>query len=42
MFDDEPGKKQKVIDGNTKALNDANAKMTAIEAQLKAKGAAPR
>lgn len=42
MFDDEPGKKQKVIDGNTKVLNDSNAKMAAIEAQLKAKGAAPR
>lgn len=40
-FDDEPGKKQKVIDGNTKALNDANAKMAALESQLKAKGAAP-
>lgn len=42
MFDDEPGKKQKVIDGNTKALNDANAKMAALEARLKDKGAAPR
>jgi hypothetical protein len=41
MFDNEPGKKQKVIDGNTKVLNDANAKLAAIEAQLKDKGAAP-
>lgn len=40
-FDDEPGKKQSVIDGNTKVLDRANADMAAIEAQLKDKGAAP-
>ena len=42
MFDDDPKKKQYVIDNNTKLLNDANAKLIAIEAQLKDKGAAPR
>jgi hypothetical protein len=42
MFDDDPAKKQNVIDGNTKSLNDANAQMAALEAQLKAKGASPR
>jgi hypothetical protein len=41
MFDDVPGKKQSVIDGNTKLLERANADMAAIEAQLKDKGAAP-
>jgi hypothetical protein len=41
MFDDVPGKKQSVIDGNTKVLERANAEMAAIEAQLKDKGAAP-
>ena len=41
MFDDVPGKKQSVIDGNTKVLDRANAEMAEIEAQLKAKGAAP-
>ena len=40
-FDDEPGKKQSVIDGNTRLLERANADMAAIEAQLKDKGAAP-
>ena len=42
MFDDDPAKKQHVIDSNTKQLNDANAQMAAIEAKLKDKGAAPR
>jgi hypothetical protein len=41
LFDDNPFKKQTVIDNNTKSLEAANAKMTAIEAQLKARGAAP-
>jgi hypothetical protein len=41
LFDDNPFKKQTVIDNNTKLLEAANAKMTAIEAQLKARGAAP-
>ena len=42
MFDNEPGKKQSVIDLNTKQLDEANAKMAVLEAQLKDKGAAPR
>ena len=42
MFDDDPSKKQYVIDLNTKQLNEANAKMAVLEAQLKDKGAAPR
>ena len=43
-YDDpaEPGRRQKIVDGNTKSLNEANAKMAALEAQLKDKGAAPR
>jgi hypothetical protein len=41
LFDDNPFKKQTVIDNNTKSLEAANAKMTALEAQLKARGAAP-
>jgi hypothetical protein len=41
MFDDDPAKKQYVIELNTKQLNEANARMAAIEAQLKDKGAAP-
>ena len=41
MFDDVPGKKQSVIDGNTRLLERANADMAAVEAQLKDKGAAP-
>ena len=41
LFDDNPFKKQTVIDNNTKSLEAANAKMTAIEAQLKARGASP-
>jgi hypothetical protein len=41
LFDDNPFKKQTVLDNNTKLLEAANAKMTAIEAQLKARGAAP-
>jgi hypothetical protein len=41
LFDDNPFKKQTVIDNNTKSLQAANAKMTALEAQLKARGAAP-
>jgi hypothetical protein len=41
LFDDNPFKKQTVIDNNTKLLEAANAKMTALEAQLKARGAAP-
>ena len=42
MFDDDPSKKQHVIDLNTKQLDEANAKMAVLEAQLKDKGAAPR
>ena len=42
MFDDDPAKKQKIIDGNTKLLNDANAAMASLSEQLKARGAAPR
>ena len=41
LFDDNPFKKQTVIDNNTKLLDQANAKMTALDAQLKARGAAP-
>jgi hypothetical protein len=40
-FDDDPKKKQFVIDHNTKLLNESNAEMAALEAQLKAKGASP-
>lgn len=39
--DDDPVYKQKIIDNNTKVLNESNAKMAALEAQLKDKGAAP-
>ena len=42
LFDDDPAKKQFVIDNNTKLLNAANAKLAATEARLKDKGAAPR
>ena len=41
LFDDNPFKKQTVIDNNTKLLNQANAEMTALDAQLKSRGAAP-
>jgi hypothetical protein len=41
LFDDNPFKKQTVLDNNTKSLEAANAKMTAIEAQLKSRGASP-
>jgi hypothetical protein len=40
--DEDEATKAKIRDNNTKILNDANARMTAIEAQLKDKGAAPR
>jgi hypothetical protein len=39
MFDDDPKKKQFIIDNNTKLLNESNAEMAALEAQLKDKGA---
>jgi hypothetical protein len=38
----DPDKRDAAIAYHTKLLNEANARMTAIEAQLKDKGAAPR
>ena len=40
--DEDEATKSKIRDNNTKILNDANARMASIEAQLKDKGATPR